>query len=109
MHVKTGDKVKVMVGRDLGKTGKVLQVFPLYNKVVVEGANIRVKHMRAQGGKGNTKGQKIEYPSPLDISNVMVVCPACGAATRVGHAVTTGAVDENASKSRICKKCKEVI
>ncbi|MBF8280302.1 MAG: rplX [Candidatus Magasanikbacteria bacterium] len=71
MKIKTGDNVKVMRGKDAGKTGKVLQVFKAANKVVVEGANVMKKHLRSR--KRGEKGQKIELAAPLDASNVMLL------------------------------------
>ena len=86
MKIKSGDNVKVLSGKDRGKTGKVIQV--LKNKktnqayVVVEGVNKLKKHMRP--GKRGEKGQVIELPAPIHISNVMVVDPKTNKSTRVG-------------------------
>jgi len=88
MKIKTGDKVKVLSGKDKGKTGKVIQV--LFNKrkagfyVVVEGANILKKHLRA-GGRHGEKGQIIELPAPLHMSKVMLIDPKSDKPTRVGY------------------------
>jgi len=70
MKIKTGDKVMITSGKDKGKTGKVLQVFPKLQKVVVEGANEATKHLKKQG---NVQGQKITFSSPVHVSNVQVV------------------------------------
>lgn len=70
MKIKNGDKVKIISGKDKGKTGKVIQVFPKIEKVVVENANTAVKHVKK---RGNTPGQRIEYSAPIHISNVKVV------------------------------------
>lgn len=70
MKIKTGDKVRIMVGKDKGKEGKVTQVFPDMNTVVVEGCNQRVKHLKKRGTQA---GQRITYAAPLNASNVQVV------------------------------------
>lgn len=70
MKIKSGDMVRIMVGKDKGKEGKVVQVFPDLNKVVVEGLNQRVKHLKR---RGNQPGQRITYSGPIDASNVQVV------------------------------------
>ncbi|MFH1712246.1 MAG: 50S ribosomal protein L24 [Patescibacteria group bacterium] len=70
MKIKTGDNVKVTAGKDKGKTGKVVQVFPEYDKVVVEGVNKSVKHLKR---RGNTPGQRVDYDAPIDVSNVKVI------------------------------------
>ena len=70
MKIKTGDMVRVTTGKDKNKTGKVLQVFPLLEKVVIEGVNTSVKHLKA---RGKTPGQRVEYTAPIDASNVAVV------------------------------------
>ncbi|OGL67188.1 50S ribosomal protein L24 [Candidatus Uhrbacteria bacterium RIFCSPHIGHO2_01_FULL_63_20] len=72
MKIKTGDMVRVIAGKDKGKQGKVLQVFPLLERVVVEGVNVRTRHLRGNRA-GGQKGQKIQFPSPLNVSNVMMV------------------------------------
>ncbi len=101
MKLRTEDQVKVMTGKDKGKTGKIIQVFPALGRVVVEGVNSRTKHVRARGRE--QKGQKISYFSPLAVANVMLVCPKCGKTTRVAMKVT----GEN--KLRVCKKCQETL
>ena len=91
----------VLSGKDKGRKGKILKVLPKNGKVVVEGMNIRKKHQKArrQGGKG----QIVEMASPMDVSNVKIVCPKCAKAVRVGYKITGG------DKYRICKKCGEQI
>ena len=101
MKIKTNDKVKVITGKDAGKAGKVIQVFPKMDKVVVEGLNIMKKHLRAS--KAGEKGQIIELSAPINISNVMLVCPKCGVPARIGFK------KEGEDKKRVCGKCKEVI
>jgi len=70
MKIKTGDNVRVLAGKDKGKTGKVVQVFPAMQKVVVENVNKAVKHLKK---RGSTPGQRVEYFAPVHISNVKVV------------------------------------
>lgn len=101
MKIHKGDQVKVISGNDKGKQGKVLAVFPNDGKVVVEGLNIKKKHVRPrQQGK---KGELVRIPAPLHVSRVMFVCPKCGKTVRAGYRVNAG------TKSRFCKKCKEII
>ncbi|MFZ2189946.1 MAG: 50S ribosomal protein L24 [Candidatus Magasanikiibacteriota bacterium] len=105
MKIKTGDKVKVIKGKDSGKTGKVIQV--LKNKstqklfVVIEDVNILKKHMRTR--KQGEKGQIIELPAPISISNVMLLDPKSGKATRVGYK------QEGNEKKRVAKVSGEYI
>ena len=82
MHIKTGDKVRVRAGKDKGKEGVVLQVFPKLNRAVVEGINLLTKHLRKQG---NRVGQKIQFPSPLYASNLSLISPKSGKTGRVGY------------------------
>ena len=105
MKIKSGDTVKVLAGKDKGKTGKVLQIFPSLNRVSVEGVNLNVKHLRPR--QRGEKGQKIEYPAPLHVSNVQLIDPKTGNPTRVGYTF----VGEGAKKkkARISKKTKELI
>lgn len=101
MKLKTGDNVKVVKGKDKGKSGKIIQVFASAEKVVVEGVNKFKKHLRTR--KEGTKGQIIEFSAPLFAANVRLVCPACGKMTRVGFKM------ESDKKVRYCKKCKALI
>ena len=101
MKIKKNDLVKMLAGKDSGKTGKVLRVFPEEKKVVVEGLNMLKKHNRPK--KEGEKGQRIEMPRKIDISNAMLVCPKCAKATRVGYKT------EGEKKMRVCKKCKAEI
>ena len=99
MKIKKNDKVKILAGKDKGKTGKVLQVFVKRNKISIEGINLLFKNMRAK--KQGEKGQRIQFPAPLAVSNVALVCPKCNKITRIGYKVL-----ENKKKVRTCKKCK---
>ena len=95
MSVKKGDNVVVIAGKDKGKTGKVQEVFLEDNRVLVDGINIVTKHKKARNQQ--EKSGIIKKNAPIDASNVMVVCPACGKATRVYHKVVDG------KKVRVCK------
>ena len=95
MNVKVNDNVLVIAGKNKGVQGKVLATSPKANTVVVEGVNIQKKHQRAR--KANETSEIVSRPGPIDASNVMVVCPTCGKATRVKHAVVDG------KKVRVCK------
>jgi large subunit ribosomal protein L24 len=121
MKIKKGDKVKIMTGKDKGKTGKVLQIFESRGRISVEGLNVAIKHMRPR--KQGEKGQRIEFPAPLDSSNLMLVCPKCGKATRVGYRYievaknrytaspisAAGEVVKKKKKIRVCQKCKQTM
>ena len=100
MHVKRGDTVVVIAGKDKGKEGKVVAANPEANKVIVEGVAVAKKHQKAR-----MQGQAsaiIEKEMPIDASNVMRVCPKCGKPARVGVKVF-----EDGSKAKYCKKCNE--
>lgn len=101
MKIKRGDTVLVICGKYRGKTGKVLRAFPKERKLLVEGVNIKKKHLRAR--RSGEKGEIVQVPGPIDISNVKLICPKCQKATRVGYVVT------EKGKYRICKKCKKRI
>ena len=103
MKIKKGDTIKVIAGKDRGKTGKVLQTLPKLNRVSAEGINMLTKHLKS--GKRGQQGQKIEFPSPIQVSNVMLVCPQCGKPTRV----SASAAAQGKAKSRSCRKCNASI
>jgi large subunit ribosomal protein L24 len=105
MKFKKGDKVKIIKGKDAGKTGKIIQVFPERNKVVVEGQNIYIKNVRPK--KQGEKGQKIEFPAAMQSANVRLVCPKCNKPVRIGYKILTG--ESKKKKVRQCRKCQEVI
>ena len=97
LNVKKGDNVLVLAGKDKGKTGKVLSANPKSGRVVVEGVNVITKHNKPRsaqvpGGIEKTNGT-------IDASNVQIICPVCGKATRVAHGEIEG------KKNRLCKKC----
>jgi len=106
MFVKTKDQVVVISGKDKGAKGKVVTAAPKKGKIVVEGVAIVSKHQksRAQGQPGGI----IKKEAFIDASNVMVICPKCGKATRIGHKIaeTTGKDGKVSKKNvRVCKKC----
>lgn len=101
MHIKRGDNVKVIAGKDKGKEGKVLTAIPEEGKVIVEGVAMVKKHQKARAQGQESK--IIEKEAAIDASNVMRVCPACGKAARTGIKVL-----EDGSKARYCKKCLEI-
>ena len=97
VHVKTGDKVVVINGKDRGKQGKVLEVSPSEGKVIVEGVNIVSKHVKPR--KMGEAGGIIKAESALYADKVQLICPKCGRPTRVGHMI-----DDKGKKLRVCKK-----
>jgi large subunit ribosomal protein L24 len=102
VDIKKGDTVEILTGSDRGKRGVVLRALPKDSRVVVEGINLRKKHTRqtTQTGSGSSiKGGTVEFPAPIHVSNVMLVCPKCDQATRV----TRRAGEERAG--RFCKSC----
>ena len=101
-HLKSGDTVMVITGKDKGKKGKVLSVDPKTGKVIVEKVNVAIRHTKPRR-QGETGG-RIEKESPIYGSKVMRVCPKCGKATRIGRKVL-----ENGQISRYCKNCQEII
>ena len=101
MKVKKGDSVLIIAGKDKGRTGKITRAIPKELKILVEGINLKKKHVKPK--REGEKGQIVDIPAALDISNVKVICPKCGKATRIGYKT------ENDIKNRICKKCKQII
>ena len=99
MKIHKGDIILIISGKDRGRKGKVIAAFPKRRKVVVEGMSLRKKHVRPK--KSGEKGQIIEVPAPLDISNVKLICSKCGQPARLGYET------RGKKKYRICKKCKQ--
>ncbi len=99
--IKTGDTVFVLAGKDKGKRGRVLRVFPKEDRAVVEGINRLRKHLKPT--PRNPQRGIVEIYGKIHLSNLMLICPSCGKPTRVGFLV------ENGKKHRYCKKCKKVI
>lgn len=100
LSIKSGDNVVVISGKDKGKQGKVLAVSPSTSRVIVEGVNIVSRHKKPRSAQD--QGGIIKHEAPISVSNVMVICPKCGKATRVHHNVVDG------KKVRVCK-CGEVL
>lgn len=98
--IKKGDKVKVLLGKDRGKEGKVERMLSREGKVIMLGINMYKRHVRKQA---NLAGGILDIPKPLDISNVALVCPNCNKVTRVGFKKVGN------DKVRICKKCHKEI
>jgi large subunit ribosomal protein L24 len=106
LKIRKGDTVKVISGRkaDKGKKGEVIKVYPDKMRVAVQGVNIRKKHQGQIQAQGRTMSPGIiEFEGPIHISNVMLVCPSCGEATRVS--VTR----EDGYPHRVCKRCDALI
>ncbi|SEG07109.1 LSU ribosomal protein L24P [Caloramator fervidus] len=100
VHVKRGDTVLVITGKDKGKTGEVLKVFPQKNRVIVKGVNIVTKHVKPS--MANRQGGIIKQEAPIHASNVMLYCTKCNKPTRIAHKFL-----EDGSKVRVCKHCNE--
>jgi large subunit ribosomal protein L24 len=100
-RIKKGDTVKVIAGKDIGERGEVITVLVKDNRVIVAGVNTLKRHHKArQIGNQQIPAQIADFDSPVDISNVMLVCPECDQTTRVGFAI------EEDGKNRVCKKCQ---
>lgn len=102
LRIKKNDTVKVLSGRDRGKQGKVTQVFPQQRMVVVEGINLRSKHLKTQ--RRGQSGSKIQYAAPILASKVMVVCPGCNRATRVRMTLAA-----DGRRARTCHRCNQAL
>lgn len=101
--IRKNDNVVVIAGKDRGKRGRVLRLVPGKNRLIVEGVNFVKKHTRPNPGQ-NVKGGIVERESPFHVSNVQLVCPECGAATRIGRRLLG-----DGRKVRICRKCDGVV
>lgn len=101
MKIKKGDTIKIISGNDRGKTGAVRAVFPDERRIVVEGVNVKKKHVRAR--KQGQKGELVSVPLPFQASRAMVVCPGCGKPTRL---VMRRAGDK---RQRVCRACGKIL
>ena len=107
VRIHTGDTVEVIAGReqDRGRRGEVIRVLPKQNRVVIQGVNLRKKHQRQVQTQGRTMNPGIiEFEAPLHLSNVLMVCPKCDKASRIGVQR-----DEDGTPHRFCKSCDEQI
>ena len=101
MNIRKDDTVKVLAGKEKGKSGKVLEVNPKDSRVTVEGLNVHVRYSKPK--RQGDKGQKLELPAAMNVSKVMLVCPHCGKPTRVGREVNDN------GNFRKCKQCGKLI
>lgn len=107
MHVKTGDEVLVISGKNKGRRGKITRSIPSEDRVVVENVNMVKKHMKPRGPR--QRGGIVEVEAALHVSKVMVVCPSCGKASRTGHRIEDGEGKVSRRKVRFCKACNAAI
>ena len=101
--IRKNDNVVVITGRDRGKRGRVLQLVPAKNRLIVEGVNIVKRHTRPNP-RQNVKGGIVEREAPLHASNVQIICPECGAQTRIGRRLLG-----DGRKVRFCRKCDGIV
>lgn len=97
MKIRKGDNVKIISGKDRGKTGKVLKVFPEAGKIVVDKVNLVKRHRKAKSQR--EQSERVSIPLPIDASNAQVLCPKCSKTTRIGAKQVDG------KKVRMCRKC----
>lgn len=104
LRIRKGDQVQVIAGNDRGARGRVLRTYPKTRRIVVESVNIRKKAQSpVRAGRGQVQTGIIQFEAPVDVSNVMLVCPQCDKPTRVGIR------RDNGGATRVCKKCGEDI
>src|SRR3990167_3529725 len=101
MKFKIGDTIKVTIGRDKGKTGKIEKVFPQSSEVIVGGVNLYKKHVKA---KNNRPGEAVQVAFPLAFGKIALICPKCNQPTRVGFNQPP-----DGKKVRVCRKCEGLI
>jgi len=101
--IRKNDSVLVITGKDRGKRGRVLKVLPEKNRLIVEGVNIIKRHTKPNPGK-NVKGGIVQREASVNAANVQLVCPECGAQTRIGRKILG-----DGRKVRICRKCEGVV
>ena len=102
VHLKKNDNVVAIAGRDRGKKGRVLALYPDKGRILVEGINFMKKAVRPS--QKNPQGGFVQIETPLDMSNVMLFCGKCQSRVRVGHRILN-----DGSKERFCKKCQEAV
>lgn len=101
MKIHKGDNVIIISGKDRGRRGKVLRVFPKRRRITVEGINSKKKHVRPK--KSGEKGQIVEIVSPINVSNVKLICPKCQKGARIGYKI------KERDKLRVCRRCEAII
>ncbi len=101
MKIKKNDQVLIISGKDRGRKGKVIEALPKQGRLIIEGINLRKKHVKPK--KSGEKGQIVETPAPLNVSDVKLICPKCGKAVRTRYKV------EGKKKYRACKKCGQEV
>ena len=101
MNIHKDDNVLIISGKDRGKKGRLLKAFPREARILVESVNLRKKHQKPR--RAGEKGQIVELPQTISVSNVKLVCPKCGQATRTGQKI------EGEKKYRVCKKCGQMV
>ncbi len=101
MKIIKNDQILIIAGKNKGKTGTVEKTFPKKKKIVIAGVNVIKKHLKPS--KKNPQGGIVEFPAPIDVSNVKLICSKCGKPTRIGYEVLKD------KKERKCKRCKETI
>ena len=99
MKLRKGDEVEVLAGKDLGKRGAIMRVYPNADKVIVDRVNIAKKHQKPT--KATMQGGIIDKEMPMAVSNVAIICPSCGKPTRIGFRF-----EPDGTKVRICRKCE---
>lgn len=101
LHIRKGDTVQVLAGKDRGKQGRVVNIYPDRDKLMVEGVNQVKRHekIRPAQGRGGVQGGIIVKEMPVHISNVALICNSCGKPTRIGHNITSE------GKERVCRTC----
>lgn len=108
MKIKKGDEVKILLGKDNGKSGKVERVFPKESKILVAGVNVIKRHISKK--ITGSEGQILDIAKPINLSNVALICPNCKKPTRVGFKINgTDLPAGRQEKVRICKKCGKEI
>jgi large subunit ribosomal protein L24 len=106
LFVKKGDTVLVISGKDRGLKGRVISASPDTQRVLVEGANRVTKHTKVtQSARGSQQGGIVTTEAPVHVSNVQVVCPSCGKATRIGHRRSEADDNGKTHSVRTCKRC----
>lgn len=101
MKLKKGDSVLIISGKDKGRVAKILKSIPKEGKILVEGMNVKSKHVKPK--KQGEQGQVVKISLPMDVSNTKFLCPKCSKASRLGYKV------DGDKKFRICKKCKSEV